>query len=264
MTWPVSRRAGLIAGMTCLPIAVVAVALAQQPGQPAAPAAPGGQVELKTFEQKLSYGLGLNVGRSLKEDGMSPDPALVARGIRDALTGAQPMLSDEELEAVFGQVQQQMQAKAAAEQQKMEAMMKDQGAKNVPAGKQFLAENMKKEGVKTTASGLQYKVLKQGDGPKPKATDVVKVHYHGTLPDGTVFDSSVARGMPAQFRLDQVIPGWTEGVQLMPVGSKYTFWLPSDLAYGERGAGAKIPPNQVLVFDVELLGIVPAGAAPGR
>jgi FKBP-type peptidyl-prolyl cis-trans isomerase len=132
--------------------------------------------------------------------------------------------------------------------------------KSKKEGEDFLAANKSKEGVKTTASGLQYKVLKEGKGPKPKSTDTVKVHYRGTLLDGTEFDSSYKRGEPVEFPLDQVIKGWTEGLQLMPAGSKYQFWIPANLAYGEPG-NRGIPPNSTLIFEVELLEIVPPGAA---
>jgi len=140
---------------------------------------------------------------------------------------------------------------------KLLAKQKDLGLKNKAKGEKFLAGNAKKEGVTTTASGLQYLVLKSGNGKKPKATDTVKVNYEGKLIDGTVFDSSYKRGKPVSFPLNQVIKGWTEGLQLMPVGSKYRLFLPSELAYGAHGAGSRIGPNTTLIFDVELLSIVP-------
>ena len=248
------RPALMVASAGLGAAALAAVAFAQNggpaPGPGAAPAAAApGASGLKTFEEKMSYGLGLNIGRSLKADGIKPNPTLFARGLSDALTDAQPAMSNDEMQAVFAEMQKSLQEKQAAE-------MKEASSKNAVTSADFLAKNKAKPGVQTTPSGLQYEVVKPGTGAKPKATDTVKVHYHGTLPDGTVFDSSVQRGEPISFPLNQVIKGWTEGLQLMPVGSKYRFVIPSDLAYGERGTpGGPIGPNQPLIFEVELLGI---------
>ena len=187
------------------------------------------------------YALGCLIAKNLKAQGMAPDVEALVSAIKDTLGGKEPKYSDQQLQQIM-MTYQQAAAKAA-------------GGRNVEEGKAFLEKNSKREGVKTTASGLQYEVLKEGSGAKPKATDTVKVHYHGTLIDGTVFDSSVERGEPISFPLNGVIKGWTEGVQLMPVGSKFKFVIPSDLAYGERGAGGKIGPNSTLIFEVELLAI---------
>lgn len=200
---------------------------------------------------KLSYALGLNIGDQLKEMGLRD--TLVASdyttAIEDVLKGNAPKISIEEasslLETFFSKLEEQRQsaAKAAGEAAKSE-------------GERFLAENAKKPGVKVTASGLQYEVLQEGTGKAPKATDTVRCHYHGTLIDGTVFDSSYQRNQPADFGLNQVIAGWTEGVQLMKEGAKYRLYLPYNLAYGEHGAGNTIPPYAALIFDVELLKVL--------
>ena len=200
---------------------------------------------------KLSYALGLNIGHQLKEMGLRD--TLVASdyttAIEDVLKGNAPKISIEEasslLETFFSKLEEQRQstAKAAGEAAKSE-------------GERFLAENAKKPGVKVTASGLQYEVLQEGTGKAPKATDTVRCHYHGTLIDGTVFDSSYQRNQPADFGLNQVIAGWTEGVQLMKEGAKYRLYLPYNLAYGEHGAGNSIPPYAALIFDVELLKVL--------
>ncbi len=176
------------------------------------------------------------------------------RGIETGLSGEEPAISQEEAMAVQQAFGQRLQAKREGE---MQAAAK----KNREDGEAFMAANKSKPGVQTTESGLQYKVETQGEGPRPAATDTVKVHYTGTLLDGTKFDSSVDRGEPAQFALNQVIPGWTEALQLMPVGSKYTLWLPSELAYGENGTPGPIGPNATLMFEVELIEIVQAAAA---
>lgn len=203
--------------------------------------------ELATQQQKASYAIGVNIGSGISSQGLAEevDLAAIALGMQDAVAG-NLKLTPEELQAV-------MEEFGAAMQAKQQAAMQVQAQ----AGKDFLAKNASEPGVKTTASGLQYLVLTEGkdaDAPKPSATDTVSVHYHGTLIDGTVFDSSVERGEPISFPLDGVIPGWTEGVQLMNVGDKYRFFIPSELAYGENGAG-QIAPNSTLIFDVELLGI---------
>jgi len=194
-------------------------------------------------QQRASYAIGVNIAGNLKAQGLGLETAMLMAGIRDALTG-KPVLSDAEMRAALEQFQSTMAAKQEAA-----------GGENLKAGEAFLAANAKQEGVKTTASGLQYKELRSGNGPSPKESDTVRVHYHGTLIDGTVFDSSVDRGEPVSFGVGQVIPGWVEALQLMQVGDKWQLFIPSNLAYGERAAGGSIGPNSTLVFEVELLGI---------
>lgn len=196
---------------------------------------------------KLSYALGLGIGRQLAQMGaeqLSIDD--FAQAIKDVVAGGQLKLDEAEAQVIvqeFFQKQEEKQRAAAAEM----------GKKAKEEGEKYLAENAKKEGVITLPSGLQYLVIKEGNGKRPKATDKVKCHYEGMLVDGTLFDSSVQRGEPATFPLNQVIAGWTEGLQLMTEGSKYRFFIPYTLGYGERGAGASIPPFAALVFDVELI-----------
>jgi len=197
---------------------------------------------------KLSYAIGMDIGMSLKSLNTEMDRKSLMAAINDRLDGNKTKLSQEDA----GKVKQAFFKKQA---EKRAADQKAAGEKNKTAGEAFLAENGKKKGVTTTKSGLQYEVIKQGDGAKPKATDKVTVNYKGTLIDGTEFDSSYKRGQPVTFPLNGVIKGWTEGVQLMGVGSKYKFVLPAALAYGARGAGPKIGPNSTLVFEVELLSI---------
>jgi FKBP-type peptidyl-prolyl cis-trans isomerase FklB len=202
----------------------------------------------ESLTERISYAYGLMISRQLKERGIEIDLGQFSNAFKSVVDGKEPLLSEDEVAAAFAENQKITDAKNMSPEDKV----------NMEAGQAFLTENGKKEGVKTTASGLQYEVMKAGDGAKPKATDEVTVHYHGTLIDGTVFDSSVQRGEPATFPLNRVIPGWTEGVQLMPKGAKYKFFIPYDLAYAERGAGADIKPFSALVFEVELLEI--AGA----
>lgn len=203
--------------------------------------------EITTPKQRVSYSIGANIGTNLKRQEVDIDAKALAAGVADALAG-KTVLTEAEMTDVLNTFQQEMQTKMLARQQ-------TEGEANVKKGAEFLAANGKKDGVKTTASGLQYKVLKSGSGKTPKATDSVKVHYHGTLIDGTVFDSSVERGEPVSFSVDGVIPGWTEALQLMKEGDKWQLAIPARLAYGERGAGGKIGPNSTLLFDVELLAI---------
>ena len=191
---------------------------------------------------KISYAIGLSMGQNLMGSGVtSLEYADLAAGIKDVLEKNQPQISYQEAQQVLGKFFSELEEKIAGEAK--------------AAGEAFLAENAKREGVKVTASGLQYEVLEATIGQKPKATDKVRVHYEGTLIDGTVFDSSYKRGESITFGLNQVIKGWTEGLQLMSIGSKYKLYLPHQLAYGERGAGANIPPYAALIFTVELLGI---------
>jgi len=216
-------------------------------------AAPAG-LQLDNDNAKLSYAIGMDIGMSLKSLKTDLDRAALEAAINDRLDGSKLKLSKEDAgKAKQAFFKKQAESRAAAQ--------KAAGEKNKTDGAAFLAENAKKKGVTTTKSGLQYEVLKQGDGAKPKATDKVTVNYRGTLIDGTEFDSSYKRGKPVTFPLNGVIKGWTEGVQLMSVGSKYKFVLPSDLAYGPRGAGPKIGPNSVLVFEVELISIGDAKTA---
>lgn len=214
----------------------------------ALPASAQDASELKTQQDKVSYSIGLSVGRNLKNQEVDVLPDKFMLGLRDALKGGKQLLSDDEVRQVMFVYQMERRAKAQEEQAKA-------AAANKKAGEDFLAANKKKKGVKTTASGLQYKVLKEGEGKSPTAESVVTAHYKGTLIDGTEFDSSYSRGQPAQFPLNGVIPGWAEALQLMKVGAKYQVWIPSELGYGEQGAGQRIGPNTVLVFEIELLGI---------
>jgi len=203
--------------------------------------------DLKNPKQRASYAIGTDIGANFKRQDIDLDPKALAAGIADALAG-KLALTDDEIKQTLNDFKTEMMAK-------MEAKQKVSGDKNIKDGEAFLAANAKKDGVKTTASGLQYKVIKSGTGKTPKASDTVKVHYHGTLTDGTVFDSSVERGEPISFPVGGVIPGWTEALQLMKEGDKWQLVIPSKLAYAERGAGGKIGPNSTLIFDVELLSI---------
>ncbi len=202
----------------------------------------------KTSGEKLSYSMGLDLGNYLKSMGSELDLDTLKAGIDDGFTGAEPKMSQEEIAAV----QEEFAARMKAQQEEQLAAMIE---KNKAAGQAFLEENKKKEGVMVTESGLQYEVIKAADGPKPKENDTVKVDYIGTLVDGKEFDSSIKRGEPAVFGVGQVIPGWSEALQMMEVGSKYRVVIPSELAYGETGAPPVIEPNSVLVFEIDLLGI---------
>lgn len=207
------------------------------------------QNPLQSDKQKLSYVVGTQIGGSLQQIKDEIELDLVIEALRESLDGKEPRLSQEQAMEVQRTFAERMQAKQAARMQEL-------ATSNKAEGEAFLAKNKSASGVKTTASGLQYQVITEGSGPKPAATDTVKVHYVGTLLDGTEFDSSVARGQPAQFALNAVIPGWTEALQLMPVGSKYVLWIPSELGYGDRGTPGPIGPNATLKFEVELLEIV--------
>jgi len=206
------------------------------------------EVKLDTESAKLSYSIGLDVGQSLKTLSLDIDKDAFMAAVSDRLDGKEPRLTAKDA----GQVKQTF-FKARAEKKMAEKQAID--TKNRAAGEKFLAENAKKKGVEVTASGLQYEVLKAAEGAKPTATDKVKVHYRGTLLDGSEFDSSYARGEPITFPLNGVIKGWTEGLQLMNVGSKFKFFIPADLAYGSQGAGSRIEPGSALIFEVELLNI---------
>ena len=216
--------------------------------RPTAAPATSQPLVLKTDKEKLSYAIGMNIGQSMKKDSLDIDPAILSRAIKDAVTGSKPAMTEEEARTIVTAFRTEMVKKQQAEAQKA-------GEVNKQAGDKFLAENKTKDGVVTLPSGLQYKVIKQGDGPKPTASDTVVTNYRGTLIDGKEFDSSYKRGQPATFPVGQVIKGWTEALQLMPVGSKWQLYIPSSLAYGDRGAGGDIGPNSTLIFDIELLSI---------
>jgi FKBP-type peptidyl-prolyl cis-trans isomerase FklB len=206
---------------------------------------------LKTQKDKASYAIGLNIGKSMHKDSVDVDTAILLRGLKDGLAGSKPLLTDEEARASMVALQTDL-------RKKQEEKMLIQGEANKKAGEAFLAENKTKDGVVTLPSGLQYKILTEGTGPKPTATDTVVCNYKGALLDNTEFDSSYKRGQPATFPLSNVINGWKEALQLMPVGSKWQLFIPSDLAYGARGGpGGGIGPNATLVFEVELMSIQP-------
>ena len=204
---------------------------------------------LQTQKDKASYAIGMNIGKSMKKDEIDVDPEILARGMKDAIDGKQSLLSDQEMQTVLTTLQNDV-------RKRQQEGFQQASEKNKKEGEAFLAANKDKPGVITLPSGLQYKILQPGDGPKPTATDTVVCNYSGTLLDGTEFDSSYKRGQPATFGVGQVIKGWTEALQLMPVGSKWQLFVPSSLAYGERGTGGgPIGPNATLIFEVELLSI---------
>lgn len=211
-------------------------------------AAAPGDAALTTDAQKFGYAIGVDLGRSLQPVKADVDIAALKAGLDDVFAGGTPKMDDAAREEIKNSVAKKMQERQMEERTQQASKAKEEGEK-------FLAENAKKPGVKTTATGLQYEVLTEGTGPHPKASDTVTVHYKGTLINGEEFDSSYSRGQPISFPLQNVIPGWTEGVQLMTPGSKYKFYIPSSLAYGERGAGVKIGPNSTLIFEVELVKI---------
>jgi FKBP-type peptidyl-prolyl cis-trans isomerase FklB len=209
---------------------------------------------LKTQKEKASYAVGMNYGAMLRKQGVPVDPALTARGLKDALAGSKPLLTEEQAKAALIQLQTELRAKQQAMAQEAQAKAHEASAPARKEGEAFLAANKGKEGVVTLPSGLQYKILTAGSGPKPTAGDTVTCNYRGTLIDGTEFDSSYKRGQPTSFPVGGVIKGWTEALQLMPVGSKWQLFIPTDLAYGDPGRPG-IPPGATLVFEVELLSI---------
>jgi len=211
---------------------------------------------LKDQKEKASYSIGLELGNSLKKGKMDVNTDILVKGLKDGLSGAKPLLTEEQVKETMTALQKEM-------MEKQQAAQKELGEKNAAEGEKFLAENKKKDGVKTTASGLQYKVIKEGTGSPPKETDTVVTNYKGTTLDGTEFDSSYKRNEPATFPVNRVIKGWTEALQLMKPGSKYQLFIPSALAYGERAVGKDIGPNSTLIFDVELISIKPPEAAAG-
>ncbi len=213
------------------------------------------KADLKTEDDNISYSLGFSMGSRFIRDGLDINLEMFQEGIKDGFTGSKQILNEEEMQKTMMALQQKMMAKRQTEHMKEMEERKSLGEANKEKGEKFLEVNKAKEGVTTLESGLQYKILKKGTGASPKATDTVKCHYKGTTIDGEEFDSSYKRGEPATFALNRVIKGWTEGLQLMKEGGKWLFFVPSELAYGEKGAGANIGPNEVLIFEVELLGI---------
>ena len=219
----------------------------------AAPAFAEDRPALKDAKDKVSYSIGLDIGMTFQKQKMEINSDVLAAGVKDGLSGAKPLLTPEEVRQVMTQFSQDMREKTAA-------ATKEAADKNTKEGEKFLAENKAKPGVKTTASGLQYKVEKEGSGTPPKETDTAVVNYRGTLIDGTEFDSSYKRGEPATFPVNRVIKGWTEALQLMKPGAKYHLYIPSNLAYGPGGTGGDIGPNATLIFEVELLSVKPEEA----
>jgi FKBP-type peptidyl-prolyl cis-trans isomerase FklB len=206
------------------------------------------KAKLKTKQDSVSYSIGADIGKSMKTQELDLDLNVLLAGMKDAMAG-KVQLTEEQCKAVMMSFQQEMMTK-------MQAKKAKEGEANVAQGKKFLEDNGKKEGVKTTASGLQYKIITEGSGKMPSDTSTVKVHYKGTLIDGTKFDSSYDRGQPIEFPVNGVIKGWTEALKLMKAGTKAQLYIPSDLAYGAQGAPPSIPPNATLIFDVELLEVV--------
>ncbi|MDA8434114.1 MAG: FKBP-type peptidyl-prolyl cis-trans isomerase [Nitrospiraceae bacterium] len=215
------------------------------------------QSPLKDKKDKLSYSIGLDVGNALKRQGVDVNMDVMMRGVKDAVSGGKKLLTDEEVRDTMTEFSKELAAKKAEETKKI-------GEENKKAGETFLAENTKKEGVKTLPNGLQYKIITEGKGESPKASDTVTVNYKGTFIDGKEFDSSYKRGKPATFAVKGVIPGWTEALQMMKVGSKWELFIPPALAYGERGAGGVIGPEQTLIFEVELLSIKEKAGEDGK
>ena len=233
----------LMTGLLGWTIALAAPALAADSAAPA------------NKKDKVSYSIGMDIGTSLKRQGLDLNPDELAAGLKDSLSGGKTKMTSDEVKQVLTDLQQELQAKAKEHAEQM-------SEKNKKDGEAFLAENKKKSGVKTLPSGLQYKVITEGKGASPKETDTVTTNYKGTLIDGTEFDSSYKRGEPATFPVNGVIKGWTEALQLMKVGSKWQLFIPPDLAYGPRGAGQVIGPNATLVFEVELVSIGEKKDAP--
>jgi FKBP-type peptidyl-prolyl cis-trans isomerase FklB len=216
-----------------------------------------GNASLKTQKEKNSYAIGVDVGNTLKRQAIDIDQNVFLQGVKDSMSGGKLILSDQEMRDTLSALQKEMMAKQAERTKKLSEINKKEGDA-------FMAENKKKDGVITLPSGLQYKVVKEGTGNMPKLTDTVTVNYKGNLLDGTEFDSSYKRGEPVTFPVNGVIPGWTEALQKMKVGSKWQLFVPSSLAYGERGAGNVIGPNAALLFDVELISISTAKETPSK
>ena len=222
-------------------LGMVAVFLASQLEAQETPA-------LKDQKDKVSYSIGMEIGKNLKKQSVDVNPEILARGVKDAFSDGKTLLTDQEMNEALTNFQKEMMAK-------QQEIAKKLGEKNQKEGEVYLAENKKKEGVITLPSGLQYKVIKAGSEKKPKAPDTVTAHYRGTLIDGTEFDSSYRRGQPVSFPVNGVIPGWSEALQLMGEGAKWQIFIPSNLAYGDRGAGRDIGPNATLIFEIELVSI---------
>ena len=208
----------------------------------------GEKPELTDQKDRESYSLGYQFGKNMKFQGVDIDLDVYTSGVRDAVDGKAPRMTPEEIRSAISGLQRRLKV---AQQE----ALKKEGEKNLAQGKAFLAENGKKDGVKTLSSGLQYTVLTEGSGKSPQKTDTVTVHYRGTLIDGSEFDSSISRGQPATFKVGGVIPGWTEALQLMKMGAKWQLFIPPGLAYGERGSPPRIPPNSTLIFEVELISV---------
>jgi FKBP-type peptidyl-prolyl cis-trans isomerase FklB len=208
----------------------------------------GDKVEPKTESDKISYSVGYRLGGDFQRQQVEIKSDMLLQGIEDAASGGEALMTDEQMRTVMTNLANRVRAEQMEKQ-------KQQGAENIEAGEAFLAENSGKEGVTTLPSGLQYKVITAGEGKSPQKSDKVTVNYRGTLIDGTEFDSSYSRNQPATFGVGQVIPGWTEALQLMKEGDKWEIVIPSKLAYGERGAGARIPPDSTLIFEVELISV---------
>jgi FKBP-type peptidyl-prolyl cis-trans isomerase FklB len=234
-------------GLT-LPSATAQTSSTPAPAVQSSPVASPSSAALPDQRSKLSYALGMNMGNNLRKQSVDIDPTILEQGLKDAIAGGKTLISDDEAHAALVQLQTDLKAK-------QEAKQKEAGEANKIAGEAFLATNKSKSGVVTLPSGLQYKIMTAGTGAKPVASDTVVCNYKGTLLDGTEFDSSYKRGQPASFPVSGVIKGWTEALQLMPVGSKWQLFIPSDLAYGERGAGGNIGPDSTLIFEVELISI---------
>src|SRR5580704_2095140 len=268
-------------GMAILALGLLACGVNAQQAPAKAPAAPpakapapasGAQASapataFKTQKEKISYAIGTEMGKGVKAQGIDVDPAILAQGLKDAMSGAKPQMSEEEIKQVITALQQEM-------RQKQMQMQEAAASENKTKGDAFLAENAKKDGVVALPDGLQYKILTAGQGKKPAESDTVLCNYKGTFIDGTEFDSSTQAGKPVPFEVKNVIPGFKEVLQLMPVGSKWQVFIPSTLGYGERGAGSVIGPNSALIFEIELVGIqepaspagasAPAGGAPAK
>lgn len=227
----------------------------QKPSATAATSGPAGPSTLTTEKDKISYAIGMNIGTQMRRQPIELDPRLVEKGLDDALAGRPTALTPEEAKAALTSAEGELRQK---QQEKMQAL----AAANKQEGDAFLAANKTKPGVVTLADGLQYKILRAGTGPKPKLTDTVVCNYKGTLVNGTEFDSSYKRGKPVTVPVAHLIKGWTEALQLMPVGSQWRLFIPASLAYGPRAAGPDIGPNSTVIFDVELLSIAPPEAEP--
>lgn len=232
-----------------LALATLLLATAAQAAELPKPAAAGDEAADAKFMEQVGYCIGLDLGRRLSADGVRVDLGAVVAGLKDGSTNAEPMLDDRQVEAVMARFNQQM-------QQKAEAKMADAAQDNLARGEKFLAENAGKDGIQTTDSGLQYREIEPGSGASPGPADTVKCHYEGTLINGEVFDSSYKRGQPATFPVGGVIAGWTEALQMMKPGAKWEVFLPASIAYGARGAGGAIGPNETLIFQIELLEVL--------